>query len=161
MPTTPPASIVARELTLRLASLLWRLWRATAIETGLLKTQAQAMQERKRQSECDNRALEASRPELYQLLNLVYDAAQVPALLKEGANSAAESPNAQHVLMQSYLRATNLYHGVLDRLTRYEVCLWRQVAQILLLLQSSVALGDGQAVQTSVSVTANPMDAGC
>ena len=131
-----PVSIVAHELTLRLASLLWRLRRATAIETGLLKIQAQAVQARKRQSESDSRFLEASRPELYQLLGLVYDAARAPALIKEGANSMAESPNPHHALTQSYLRAANRYDGTLDRLTRYEVSLWRQVAQILLLLQS-------------------------
>src|SRR5277367_2002405 len=34
-------SAVERELVLRLASLLWRLRRATAIETGLFKIQAQ------------------------------------------------------------------------------------------------------------------------
>src|ERR1700755_293351 len=33
-------SVVERELVLRLASLLWRLRRATAIETGLFKIQA-------------------------------------------------------------------------------------------------------------------------
>ena len=132
-----PASIVARELTLRLASLLWRLRRATAIETGLLKIQAQAVQDEKTTRRAsENRSLEASRPELYQLLGLVYDAAGAPALIKEGANSMAESPNAQHALTQSYLRAANLYDGVLDRLTRYEVSLWRQAAQILLLLDS-------------------------
>src|SRR6185437_3398488 len=35
-------SAVERELVLRLASLLWRLRRATTIETGLFKLQAQA-----------------------------------------------------------------------------------------------------------------------
>src|SRR5262249_59413532 len=34
-------SVVERELVLRLASLLWRLRRATAIESGLFKIQAQ------------------------------------------------------------------------------------------------------------------------
>ena len=38
---------VARELVLRLASLLWRLRRATAIETDLLEIQAEALQERR------------------------------------------------------------------------------------------------------------------
>jgi hypothetical protein len=37
---------VARELVLRLASLLWRLRRATAIETDLFKIQAEALRER-------------------------------------------------------------------------------------------------------------------
>src|ERR1700753_3845913 len=36
-------SAVARELVLRLASLLWRLRRATAIETGLFKLQARQL----------------------------------------------------------------------------------------------------------------------
>src|ERR1700758_2961125 len=35
-----PETAVERELILRLASLLWRLRRATAIESGLFKTQA-------------------------------------------------------------------------------------------------------------------------
>jgi hypothetical protein len=38
---------VARELVLRLASLLWRLRRATAIETDLLEIQAEDLQERR------------------------------------------------------------------------------------------------------------------
>ena len=51
---------VARELVLRLASLLWRLRRATAIETDLLEIQAEALRERRlavpsdgRQGPCD------------------------------------------------------------------------------------------------------------
>src|SRR5882724_431936 len=40
-----PRSIVARELVLRLASLLWRLRRATAIEAGLLAIQAEIQRE--------------------------------------------------------------------------------------------------------------------
>src|SRR5215210_7569232 len=43
-------SAVERELVLRLASLLWRLRRATAMETGLLDIQAECLQERKRAS---------------------------------------------------------------------------------------------------------------
>ena len=134
-----PASIVTRELTFRLASLLWRLRRATAIETGLLKIQAQAVQVRKQQSRNDNRALEASRPELYQLLGLVYDRAPLPAVTTEGASTSASDRrnlDPQHVLTHSYLRAANVYNVVLDRLTRYEVSLWRQAAQIVLLLDS-------------------------
>src|SRR3954465_5627611 len=38
-------SAVERELVLRLASLLWRLRRATTIETGLLEIQAEHLQE--------------------------------------------------------------------------------------------------------------------
>ena len=55
---------VERELVLRLASLLWRLRRATAIETDLLRIQAEILQERRDQtpqpiplSRCRNRNL--------------------------------------------------------------------------------------------------------
>jgi hypothetical protein len=41
-------SAVERELVLRLASLLWRLRRATSIETGLLRIQAEILRERRR-----------------------------------------------------------------------------------------------------------------
>ena len=36
----------------------------------------------------------------------------------------------------SFLRLVNLNNGVLERIGRYEVSLWRQVAQTLLLLES-------------------------
>ena len=39
---------VERELVLRLASLLWRIRRATSIETGLLHTQAEVLRDRRR-----------------------------------------------------------------------------------------------------------------
>src|SRR5215468_2105839 len=44
-------SAVERELTLRLASLLWRLRRATAVETGLLQIQAQKLRGRGKPSQ--------------------------------------------------------------------------------------------------------------
>jgi hypothetical protein len=138
-----PVSIVARELTLRLASLLWRLRRATAIETGLFKIQAQAVRDRRLQRQRDDQYRKASRPDLYYLLGVVYDRATVPAMVEGGAlDLISESPNAQSQkrLTLSYLRAAHRYNIVLDRLTRYEVSLWRQVAQTLLLLQSPTSL---------------------
>jgi hypothetical protein len=134
-----PASIVARELTLRLASLLWRLRRATAIETGLLKIQAQAVRDRKQQRQRDDQYRKASRPDLYHLLGVVYGRATVPAVVEGGGSdliSASPSAQPQKALTLTYLRAAHRYNVVLDRLTRYEVSLWRQVAQTLLLLQS-------------------------
>src|SRR5216110_2407859 len=43
-------SVVERELVLRLASLLWRLRRATAIETDLLRIQAEILHGRRDQT---------------------------------------------------------------------------------------------------------------
>jgi hypothetical protein len=133
-----PVSIVARELTLRLASLLWRLRRATAIETGLLKIQAQAVRDRRQQRQRDDHCRKASRPDLYHLLGVVYDRASMPAVVEGGApDLISESPNAQSQkrLTLSYLRAAHRYNVVLDRLARYEVSLWRQVAQIIFVLR--------------------------
>ena len=48
---------VERELVLRLASLLWRLRRATAIETDLLRIQAEILHERRDHTQCQRAAL--------------------------------------------------------------------------------------------------------
>jgi hypothetical protein len=55
-----------------------------------------------------------------------------------GSDLISESTKAQSqkALTQSYLRAGYRYNVVLDHLTRYEISLWRQAAQTLLLLQS-------------------------
>jgi hypothetical protein len=133
-----PVSIVARELTLRLASLLWRLRRATAIETGLLRIQTQAIRDRRQQRQRDDQYRKASRQDLYHLLGVVYDRASMPAVVEGGApDLISESTNvqSQQALTQSYLRAAHRYDGILDRLSRYEVSLWRQVAQIIFVLR--------------------------
>src|SRR3974390_2787449 len=78
-------SAVERELVLRLASLLWRLRRATAIESGLFKLQArQLLQFRRRRQAREDRqkAIEA----LYR--NAI--APDVGAQLREHANSDTE-----------------------------------------------------------------------
>src|SRR3954464_4089553 len=52
-------SAVERELVLRLASLLWRLRRATTIETGLFEIQAEHLREfrQARQVDCEQRTI--------------------------------------------------------------------------------------------------------
>jgi hypothetical protein len=54
-------SAVARELVLRLASLLWRLRRATAIERGLFKVQAKPLLQFRKQSTSASGAAESRR----------------------------------------------------------------------------------------------------
>jgi hypothetical protein len=134
-------------LTLRLASLLWRLRRATAIETGLFKIQAQVIRDRRQQRQRDDQCEKTGRPDLYHLLGVVYHRASMPAVIEGSApDLISESPNAQSQkrLTLSYLRAAHRYNVVLDRLTRYEVSLWRQVAQILRMLQSPTFPGTPQ-----------------
>jgi hypothetical protein len=130
-------SAVERELVLRLASLLWRLRRATAIESGLFKLQArQLLQFRRRRQARENRqkAIEA--------FNRNAIAPDVGAQFKEHANSDAEGSASASAsdgdpddLTCSFVRLSNLPTYPLDRLSRYEATLWRQACQTLFALQ--------------------------
>ncbi len=137
-------SAVERELVLRLASALWRLRRATAMETGLFEIQAEHLsgfrQSRKLQP--------ASRDVVYALFRPAYpgthngDAATRPtadaAELSPRFDPPTEEPAADPSLhlAQCFLRLANLPNYALDRLSRYEHTLWRQVAQILFALDN-------------------------
>jgi hypothetical protein len=130
-------SAVERELVLRLASLLWRLRRATAIESGLFKLQARQLLKfrRPRQAREDRqRAIETL------CRNAV--APDEGTQLEEHASSEAEgsasvsaSDGDPDDLTCSFVRLSNLPTYPLDRLSRYEATLWRQACQTLFALQ--------------------------
>jgi hypothetical protein len=132
---------VERELVLRLASLLWRLRRATAVETDLLTIQAESLAER-RNDGCSG--VPQHRDPL--LLATVH----LPAVRggREGdepdpdqSGSSSHRPNdydaATRTLTYCFLRLANLDSAVFDRLGRYEAVLWRQTVQTLLALGSA------------------------
>ena len=132
-------SAVERELVLRLASLLWRLRRATAIETGLFRIQAKHLLQfrRRRQADRDRQTIidelygnaDASRDDLRPDQND----------LARGIDTRAPSPDAladqTDDLTHAFVRLSNLATYPLDRLSRYEATLWRQAGQILFALQ--------------------------
>jgi hypothetical protein len=128
-------SAVERELVLRLASLLWRLRRATAIESGLFKIQArQLLRFRQRRRAHQDRQ---------NIIETMYRNAAVADELRPDqddlANHSSPSPEAvadqTDKLTHSYIRLSNLTTYPLDRLSRYEATLWRQACQILFTLQ--------------------------
>jgi hypothetical protein len=129
-------SAVERELVLRLASLLWRLRRATAIESGLFKIQAkQLLQFRQRRS---------SHRDRQKIINeMCRNAVVTEDDLRPDQNDLADdsSPSPEAVanqadnLTHSYIRLSNLPTSPLDRLSRYEAMLWRQACQILFTLR--------------------------
>jgi hypothetical protein len=128
-------SAVERELVLRLASLLWRLRRATAIESGLFKIQAkQLLQFRQRRRTHQDRQ---------NIIDTMYRNAAVADELRPDqddlANDSSPSPEAvadqTDNLTHSYLRLSNLPTYPLDRLSRYEATLWRQACQTLFTLR--------------------------
>jgi hypothetical protein len=130
-------SSVERELVTRLASLLWRLRRATAIETGLLQIQAKILQERKRQSNIE--------PEIPNILYRVFadrdpsitvvprSPAEQLIIAGKIAESDASTDEARKSMefARCFLRITNIHDELLERLNRYESALWRQAREIL------------------------------
>jgi hypothetical protein len=123
-----PQSAVERELILRLASLLWRLRRATSIESGLLHRQRK-MQELGRTLQCpehdhnlDDIAPGDTRQELYPQVD-PEDAPRGPCDVRED-------------ITQCFVRLIKLDKKVFTRLNRYETALWRQTVQTLFALQA-------------------------
>jgi hypothetical protein len=131
-------SAVERELILRLASLLWRLHRATTIETGLFEIQADHLTESRRASQLQP----ASREVVYALFRraeAVDDREMATdgtasALLNSAPNSVEADVHHNVELARCYLRLANLPNFALDCLSRYEATLWRQLRQTLLSL---------------------------
>ena len=133
-------SAVERELVLRLASLLWRLRRATTIETGLFKIQADHLSNFRKTHQISA----ASREIVYAVFNANSDR-QVAS--HDFADATETSPVSRLALAQGqvapdvelarcFLRLCNLPNYALDRLSRYEAILWRQAAQILFALDN-------------------------
>jgi hypothetical protein len=129
-------SAVERELVLRLASLLWRLRRATTIEAGLFEQQArQLLRVRRRRQSHRGRQ---------EIIDGMYRNA-IGA--EEDGRRDEEEPRVQTGLAavdsldqptdvtRAFVRLSNLPTYPLDRLGRYEATLWRQACQILFTLR--------------------------
>ena len=136
-------SAVERELVLRLASLLWRLRRATTMETGLFEIQADHLREFRqvRQVGTDSPGTDAPGivDTMFQRVHPVgCDRSQDAYPITNGMHPvrAAPEPDDQADLARCFLRLANLHSCALDRLSRYEAILWRQAGQILFALDA-------------------------
>ncbi len=127
---------VERELVLRLASLLWRLRRATAIETDLLRIQAEILRDRR------DRIQSQDQPERPQAIPFRVIEAEIPLRdesaddWNDGDPSRADhqAATASRDLAHCFQRLANFDNGLFERLGRYETALWRQTVQILYVL---------------------------
>jgi hypothetical protein len=134
-------SAVERELALRLASLLWRLRRATAIESGLFKIRAKHLlqfRQRRQAHEKRQEIIESVyRNALAMEEDVQQDDHQEPSsiTLDPAPPSTAEPADPFDDLTRAFVRLSNLPTYPLDRLSRYESTLWRQACQILFTLQ--------------------------
>jgi hypothetical protein len=128
---------VERELVLRLASLLWRLRRATLIETELLRIQAEVLRDH-RSSPFRSRNTPPPIPTVQDVQEDQADSDPWPAI-HSTSRSLPQPGNSARDLAHSFLRLANLDNGVFERVGRYESTLSRQVARILFLLKSARA----------------------
>jgi hypothetical protein len=126
-------SAVERELVLRLASLLWRLRRATSMETGLFEIQAEHLHGYRH-----TRQLPASSRDVIHSLFREHGASgSVPHASRSSVNVAETRPVGPNIeSAQCFLRLANLPNFALDRLSRYEATLSRQVCRILFALEA-------------------------
>jgi hypothetical protein len=132
-------SAVERELVLRLASLLWRLRRATTMETALFEIQAEHLRDfQAGQTQPVSRELFYARFERSDFVNADPDRISHGDSngTKTFASSGPKSVDQGADLARCFLRLANLPSFPLDRLSRYEAVLWRQAGQILFALDA-------------------------
>jgi hypothetical protein len=133
-------SAVERELVLRLASLLWRLRRATAIESGLFKIQAKHLlqfRQRRLAHQVRPKMIDSTYRDGRATEEFMQQDDDEPSsgTLDPGPPSTIEPADPSDDLTRSFVRLSNLPTCPLDRLSRYEATLWRQACQILFTLQ--------------------------
>jgi hypothetical protein len=132
-------SAVERELVLRLASLLWRLRRATAIESGLFRIQARHLLQfrkgRRAHQKCENIIESTYRDAVMAEDDLRRNESEHAGGFDTGSQSIEETSDQSDDLTRSFVRLSNLPTYPLDRLSRYEATLWRQACQILFTLR--------------------------
>jgi hypothetical protein len=138
---------VERELVLRLASLLWRLRRATAIDSGLLQLQSEIISELgnpRERPERVNRGISNGTiawsgvelsPQHDQQWSNDRSVQAVSYIGRSNSRRAVETPNTTRAdFARCFLRLANLDNGAFERANRYETALWRQIGQVLLTL---------------------------
>jgi len=128
-----PEMAIERALVVRLASLLWRLRRAVAIESGLFQIQGQIIRDRN---------LVGGHSDPNDPLKVFYDLLRSPhrSLASEDQNHSHQNLSARMIdpveMAVCFLRLENFNSGKLELIGRYETRLWRQLAQTILILES-------------------------
>ena len=120
--------------------MLWRLRRATTIETGLFEIQADHLSNFRKARQSSP----ASQEIVYALFEANSDrraaSHSVANAIETRAASGLASAQGQGApgveLPRCFLRLCNLPNYALDRLSRYEATLWRQAGQILYALDN-------------------------
>ena len=130
-----PRTVIDSELVARLASLLWRLRRATAIETGLFEMQADPLAAFRHSLESPSRSTSNFPQEAAP--TATEHATAESSLDDVAATSATFTRRGAPDLTQCFFRLANQTTFLFDRLSRYEANLWRQAIQITIALNRS------------------------
>ncbi len=139
LPQTP----VEQELVHRLASVFWRLRRATSIETGLLRMQSEILCSFRSsrhntvptRQEGGRDADPAFAGNSHELRQDIFGHSEIAQQLHT-RGTRPEGVSTSRAVAVSFLRLANLDNEIVDRLSRYEAALWRQLAQTLITLQT-------------------------
>jgi hypothetical protein len=139
-----PRSVIELELVHRLASLLWRLRRASAIETGLFEIQGELLLARQQDASRDSQAgtlQTAPRANGHSKGPGSNGRHDPPASDKEPPSTTSTRPplgpwSKSRAIAQCFLRLSNLDPTLLDRVGSYEARLWRQAAQTIWTLEA-------------------------
>ena len=127
---------VARELVLRLASLLWRLRRAAAIETDLFARKS-AITNEYEAGEAAGSNSASGQVTIRRLASSQFELGQIE-MNDDTSFRAGGFPDAKlgagrrtRALSSAFLRLAELDSAAFERLNRYELALWRQAVQII------------------------------
>ena len=140
---------VERELVLRLASLLWRLRRATAVETGLLQIQGEILREIRQALGTQTQPHDLNVDMIFRFVGgsdgirphqewnnrrADYQLPRQPDGADDSGCTTGSPQSTNAEIGRCFLRLANLDNGAFDRLSRYETALWRQVGQVIFTL---------------------------
>lgn len=128
-----PQNATESELVGRLVSVLWRLRRSTAIETGLFQIHSENL----RDGRCQGDGRPVPRPQWHDELDRA-PSIEGPSANEEGAEERSLPSDSERTLGYCFLRVARMEHGAFDLLSRYETALWRQATQLLFLLQPAL-----------------------
>ena len=137
-----PRSVIELALIHRLASLLWRLRRASAIETGLFELQGEALPARRQDPSRAPRqpGTPSTRANGHSKVPGSNGRDDTPASDQETLLTSMRPPFARwsksRAIAQCFLRLSNLDPTLLDRANSYEAKLWRQAAQTIWMLDA-------------------------
>ena len=134
-----PRSAIELELAHRLASLMWRLRRASAIETGLFEIQGDCLlaprQDPARAAGQPGRLQPPTKANGHNKVPGSSTPHHAPVSEREPLSTSMHPPlgpgSRSRSIAQCFLRLSNLDPTLLDRVGSYEARLWRQAAQTI------------------------------